>query len=166
MSIVEGSSGHFAFSIDLRPHRSLSRRGFFILMSALSGVSFLSGSYFAAHGAWPIFGFFGLDLLVLYFALRSNSAEARLIERIEIINHEMTVTQFPLHGPTRRWSFQPFWVQIISPVPEQGIEHLNLSSHGRTLAIGKFLSLQERIDLAATLKIALRQYRESLFVRT
>ena len=60
------SGAHFPldpkiFSALLTPHRSLGPTGFLILMACLGGLSFVSGIIFVSLGAWPVFGFFGLD---------------------------------------------------------------------------------------------------------
>ena len=53
------------FSALLTPHRSLNRTGFLVLMVALCAISFVAGMVFLLMGAWPVFGFFGLDVLDL-----------------------------------------------------------------------------------------------------
>ena len=60
------------FSAMLTPHRSLNRVGFLVLMAFLSVVSFAAGVTFLILGAWPVFGFFGLDVLAVYFAFRTT----------------------------------------------------------------------------------------------
>ena len=55
------------FSALLTPHRSLGPTGFLILMACLGGLSFVSGIIFVSLGAWPVFGFFGLDVLLIGF---------------------------------------------------------------------------------------------------
>ena len=45
---------------------------FFWLMVFFVGVSLIVGGYFWALGAWPVFGFFGLDIVLLYGAFRLN----------------------------------------------------------------------------------------------
>ena len=66
------------FSALLTPHRSLGPTGFLILMACLGGLSFVSGIIFVSIGAWPVFGFFGLDVLLVYLAFRANYRSARL----------------------------------------------------------------------------------------
>jgi uncharacterized membrane protein len=51
------------FSALITPHRSLGSTGFLILMLAIGGLSFVSGMVFLLLGAWPVFGFLGLDVL-------------------------------------------------------------------------------------------------------
>ena len=50
------------FEATLYPHRSLPVQGFWILLACVAAVSFTLGLVFAAAGAWPILGFFGLDV--------------------------------------------------------------------------------------------------------
>ena len=65
------------FSALLTPHRSLNRTGFLVLMAFLSLISFAAGVVFLLMGAWPVFGFFGLDVLAIYWAFRINFRRAR-----------------------------------------------------------------------------------------
>ena len=65
------------FSARLTPHRSLNRTGFLVLMTFISTVSFVAGVAFWMMGAWPVLGFFGLDVLVIYWAFRINFRSAR-----------------------------------------------------------------------------------------
>ena len=65
------------FSAVLTPHRSLSATGFLILMMLVGGVSFAAGIVFLMMGAWPVFGFFGLDVLLLYLAFRAQLPRTR-----------------------------------------------------------------------------------------
>ena len=57
------------FSALLTPHRSLNRTGFLALMIFVSLVSFAAGLAFLLMGAWPVFGFFGLDVIASSFVL-------------------------------------------------------------------------------------------------
>src|SRR5258705_6916301 len=70
------------FSARLTPHRSLNRTGFLVLMAFLTAVSFAAGVAVLLMGAWPGVGFFGLDVLVIYWAFRVNFRPARGSEGI------------------------------------------------------------------------------------
>ncbi|MFN0042370.1 MAG: DUF2244 domain-containing protein, partial [Alphaproteobacteria bacterium] len=58
------------FNETLRPHRSLGRTGFMMVMGLLVFWSFVAGIVFTAVGAWPVVGFIGLDVVLVYLALR------------------------------------------------------------------------------------------------
>ncbi len=60
------------FRAVLTPHRSLGPKGFLILMTALSVVSFIAGMAFYLSGAWPVLGFFGLDVVLVYVAFKAE----------------------------------------------------------------------------------------------
>ena len=72
------------FSALLTPHRSLNRTGFIVLMSLVTVISFVAGAVFWWLGAWPIFGFFGLDVLVIYWAFKVNFRTAKASEEITV----------------------------------------------------------------------------------
>ncbi|MDB2584971.1 DUF2244 domain-containing protein [Alphaproteobacteria bacterium] len=149
-----GSSLRFV----LRPNVSLTRRGFAILMGCFTAISFVAGGFFWAQGAWPVFGFFGLDVLLLYGFFRLNYRNLRRYEKIELKDGELAFTQFSPAGVARAWHFDPYWVRLKlerdGPEPEE-VGALILSSHGKYVSVGEFLSPQEREALAEQLQAAL-----------
>ena len=82
-----------AFRAVLYPHRSLGPTGFLILMSAIGGVSFITGMAFLLKGAWPVFGFFGLDVALIYAAFKLNYRSGRLYETVELTPETLTITR-------------------------------------------------------------------------
>jgi uncharacterized membrane protein len=148
------------FTATLLPHRSLSRKGFAGLMLAIGTVSFASGMLFVALGAWPVMGFFGLDVALLYAAFRWNYRDARLSEQIDLSGRELRVTRIHPSGKAESWSFNPYWVRFEHKARENATDELSLTSHGRKLVFGAFLSDGEKASLAAALSAALaRQQR-------
>ena len=61
-----------SFERVLLPHRSLPPRGFHLLILILGLISFAVGIGFVSIGAWPVMGFFGLDVALVYIAFRLN----------------------------------------------------------------------------------------------
>jgi uncharacterized membrane protein len=148
------------FSALLTPHRSLGPTGFLIFMACLGGLSFVSGIVFVSIGAWPVFGFFGLDVLLVYLAFRANYRSARAYEEVTVTASELTVRKVNHHGGVRQWTLNPLWVQLERIVhAEFGIERLFLVSHGRRLAIAGFLSPAEKASFARALTSALGEAR-------
>ncbi len=143
------------FSAVLTPYRSLSRRGFVVMMAAVSAVCFTAGLVFAMAGAWPIFGFFVLDVLLIYSAFKLNYRSARAYETVSISGNELTVTKVHASGRSNSWTFNPYWARVKLTARNGRASQLLLSSHGRALVLGSFLSEDERLDFAAALKSAL-----------
>jgi uncharacterized membrane protein len=144
------------FSAMLTPHRSLSRSGFRFLMLLAGGISFVTGVVFLLAGAWPVFGFCGLDVLLLYWAFQVNYRRAKAYELVTVTSSELTVRQVNHRGGIREWTLNPVWVRLDRVVhAEFGIERLFLVSHGRRLAIAAFLGPQEKESFALALSAAL-----------
>jgi uncharacterized membrane protein len=144
------------FSAIITPHRSLGPKGFLIFMLCLGGLSFVSGVIFISIGAWPVFGFFGLDVLLVYFAFRANYRAAGTYEEVTVTAAELTVRKVSHRGGVRQWTLNPLWVRLERIVHQEfGIERLFLVSHGRRLAIAGFLSPAEKASFARALTSAL-----------
>jgi uncharacterized membrane protein len=149
------------FDAVLYPHRSLPPRGFLLLMLVLGGVSFAAGVSFVLIGAWPIFGYFGLDVLLVYIAFRASYRSARMHEWVRLTEHTLTVERVGRRGERRRWHFQPFWLRVVLEEQDE-TNRLVLSSHGREVVVGGFLAPAERKNLAAALKEALTRWRRHI----
>jgi len=59
-------------------------------------------------------------------------------------------------GEVKSWRFAPAWLQVAVEEPARPGGGLVLRSHGQSLKIGSFLTLDERRDLAGALRSALR----------
>jgi uncharacterized membrane protein len=147
------------FDALLTPHRSLGRAGFACLMAAISALSFAAGLGFWWLGAWPVCGFMGLDVALIYFAFRLSYRSGRLAETVQLSDNELLIRRVRPGGKVETWRFQPYWVRVILADPPQFDSQVRLASHGREVTVGAFLSLPERIAFAAALSAALRRHR-------
>jgi uncharacterized membrane protein len=148
------------FAAVVTPHRSLSQTGFLIVMIAVGSISFISGMVFLLLGAWPVFGFFGLDVFLVYWAFRANYRAAAAFEEVTVTASELRVRQVSHRGTASEWTFNPLWVRLDRESHEEfGIEHLFLVSRGRRLPIASLLGPQEKESFAAALGAALGEAR-------
>lgn len=148
------------FSAVLTPHRSLGPTGFLIFMLVLSAASFITGMVFFLAGAWPVLGFCGLDVLLVYWAFRLNYRSGRAYEQVTVTPSELKVRQVSHHGRVSEWTLNPLWVRLDRVThAEFGIERLFLVSHGRRLAIAGCLGPQEKESFATALSAALGEAR-------
>src|SRR5476651_2849033 len=148
------------FSALLTPHRSLNRTGFLVLMAFVSAVSFATGLAFLLMGAWPVLGFFGLDVLAIYWAFRINFRRARATEEILITPSELRVRRVSHRGHVAEWVLNPLWVRLDQKThAEFGIEKLYLVSKGRRVSIANFLGPDEKASFAKALTAALQAAR-------
>lgn len=144
------------FCATITPHRSLGSAGFLVLILVIGGISFVAGMVFLIAGAWPVFGFFGLDVLLIYWAFRLNYRAARAYEQLTVTASELKVRKVSHRGQVAEWTLNPVWTRLDAQThQEYGIERLFLVSRGRKLAIANFLGPAEKESLAAALGAAL-----------
>jgi uncharacterized membrane protein len=152
------------FRAVLAPHRSLSPVGFIALMVFVAIVSFAAGLALYLMGAWPVMGFFGIDALLFYLAFRLNYRSGRLRETVELLPDALTVTRFHPSGRREEFTFNPYWVRVELTEGRDGRTDLKLRLHDRVVSFGRFLTDEERRDLAGTLNGALADARRSFRV--
>ncbi len=146
------------FEARLSPHRSLSRAGFAIVMGVLAGVSFAVGVSFLLMGAWPVFGFFGLDVALVWFAFRINYRDARAYEDIRMTPNLLSVRQVSAKGAARETDFNPRWVRLEKTEDDlYGVTRVALISRGIFLIVGAFLPPLYKSELARRLGAALAE---------
>ncbi len=148
-----------AFDATLTPHRSLGPLGFTLLMGFFATVSLAIGIGFLMIGAWPVIGFFGLDVALVWFAFRFSYRSGRMREHLRLSQGLLTVRRILPSGRVREWRFQPYWLRVEMDDPPRHDSQLTLASHGRRLTVGDFLSVPERHDLARALSNALDRLR-------
>ena len=141
----------------LTPHRSLSRQGFVILMAVIVGLNLTVGLFFYVIGAWPVVGFMGLDVALIWWAFKANFADARRAEHIEITAHELVLMRLAEHKPPQEQRFQRRWVRVELEEDRERelIGPLYLRFRGSRTEIASFLGAQERQAFAQALKAAL-----------
>lgn len=140
------------FSAVITPHRSLGNAGFLALMIAFGLVSFAAGLAFLLMGAWPVVGFFGIDVVLLYWAFRLNYRSAGAYEEVKVTPSRLTVRKVSHRGRVREWALNPLWVRLDKVVQEEfGIERLLLVSRGKNLTVANFLGPDEKEGFARAL---------------
>jgi len=146
------------FSAVITPNRSLDRVGFIVLMSLVSFVSFIGGIVFFIAGAWPVVGFFGLDVALLYWAFKLNYAHGAAYEEVVVTAAELKLRKVSHRGEVREWTLNPQWTKLDREAhADFGLLRLFLVSHGKRLAVANFLGPQEREGFADALSAALNE---------
>lgn len=133
----------------LIPHRSLGRTGFIALMSTVLLIWMTFGAIFLSMGAWPIFGFLGLDVLALYIAFRLNYRAARVREEISLSRTNLYIRKVPSAGRVEEHSLNPFWTRFsVQRQPELGVTRMAVEAREKTILLGSFLNPEDRESFA------------------
>jgi uncharacterized membrane protein len=141
----------------LTPHRSLTRQGFLAVMALVVIINLVVGGVFMAMGAWPVAGFAGLDILLIWWAFRANFADARQMESITITDHEVVFDRLRERRAPEQQRFVRRWVRVELEEDRERelIGRLSLVSGAQRTVVGDFLAPEERKTLAIALRSAL-----------
>ena len=149
------------FSATLRPYRSLKLEGFRLMMALVAGASIFASIPFIVLGFWPVAGFYGLDVLLLYFAFRANFAAAKAYEEVRVSPLELVLKKVSPKGETAEWRFNPIWTRVHrEDHAEFGIERLWIASRGQSVTVGRFLPRDEMARFGDRLSDALATARQ------
>ncbi len=161
-ALANPRSGEFRF--ELVAYRSLSASGFTILMAAIIVINVIVGGIFMAIGAWPVLGFCGLDVALVYWAFKANYRAGRAGETIELTPALLSLARVHPSGSRERFEFNPYWVRVRLHEQADGRNELKLASHGEEFHFARFLSDDERRDFAESLTSALLAARSARLI--
>ncbi len=149
------------FSATIRPHCSLSRLGFRVVMVACGGVALVTGIAFLQMGMWPVTGFFGLDIAALWLALTLNARRGRSFEQVVISQIEVLVARVSHRGERAEWRFNPLWTRLHKVEDEEfGLLSLSFVSRGQRVLVARDASPTERQAVADGLTRALAEVKK------
>lgn len=144
----------------LHPHRSMTLRGVRLVVVLVACASLVASIPFLVMGFWPVAGFYGLDVALLWFALRTNVTEAQGYEEVQVSPLELLLRKVPVRGMPAEFRFNPVWTKLQRfEHHEFGVQHLSLVSRGQSVSVGHFLSPDEKANLHDGLSAALATAR-------
>ena len=143
---------HFATS--LTPHRSLSAEGFRFVIGGAVAANLVIGLPLLIMGAWPVFGFMGLDVFLLWWLFKRSYLDARRSETLLLTDRELIVVRVAPDGEREEHRLDAYWLKI-----EATEERLAVVSRGNRAVIGRFLGPDERLRVADQLKAAIAEMR-------
>jgi uncharacterized membrane protein len=153
------ADGASIFAARLFPRRSFTPAAARRLLAATFVASALFSLPFYLAGAWPIVGFLGLDVALLWLAFRMSFRAARAYEDYRLTYLELEFARVSARGARREWRYNPAWVTLERGESGPMAERLALRSHGRRHEIASFLGPDERAAFAGDLSRALVEAR-------
>lgn len=151
------------FDATLLPHRSLPREGFHALIAALIAANLILGVPMFLFGAWPVIGFMGLDIALVILLFRLNYKSGRLSETLRLTDTDLEVVRIDPEGVVETTRLEATWLRVEMDDPPQHESHLTLVSRGNRLVVGRFLTPEERLEVAIDLRAALARLKARQF---
>jgi uncharacterized membrane protein len=157
---TETAPDDLLLALHLVPHRSLKRAQFRLLMGVFALAAVFSSAPFVIAGAWPVGGFMGLDILIVYLAFRANFRAARAYEDIRVTPLQLLLAKVSAKGRRAEWTFHPAWVSLDKVEHDEfGLQRLALRSRGKSVEVAAFLGADAKADVASRLSRALAEAR-------
>ena len=151
------------FDATLLPHRSLPREGFHALIAALIAANLILGVPMFLFGAWPVIGFMGLDIALVVFLFRLNYKSGRLAETLRLTDTDLVVTRIDPEGVVEESRLEAAWLRVEMDDPPEHESRLVLVSRGNRLVVGRFLTPEERLEVANNLRAAVRRLKSPTY---
>ena len=135
--------------------------------SALASLAFCIGLGFFLLGAWPVIGFLGLEVLVVWMAFRLNYRAARQRQHLTATTSKLRIENVSPAGARETTELPTAWVNVeLTPreEPEMRSRHRQkviVRSHGRTAEIGNFLHPAETPRLARDVRRMVDRARDA-----
>lgn len=138
----------------LAPNRSLSRQARRLLILVFATANAVPAAFFIAHGAFPVSGFMGLDVLALIWALHVSERSGKARERVLVSPASIQVTRRRPDARESHYAVSPLWARV-----QDDPRAVRISAGGADVYVAGFLAPFERAAFAEALKDALARAR-------
>ncbi len=161
--VSSGVDGPLYMDEVITPHRSLSERGFIILIAVMTAINCATAVVFVSLGAAPVPVFLGLDLVAVVIALAISNRRALRRERVQVSASEVRVTLQTPRGDQLIWASPTAFTRVTVVGESEDLPDLRLALSGREIPLARALGRAERLTLAATLRQAIASARRERY---
>jgi uncharacterized membrane protein len=143
----------------ITPHRSLSERGFIVLISVVTLANCCSAAVFVYMGAVLVPFFLGLDVLAVIVAFMVSFRSARRVERVQVTARDVVVTHETPRWSRVVWESPTAFTRVAVEKDEDRTVGVRLALSGKEVAVAEALSPRERGEFAEALEQAIWEAR-------
>lgn len=143
----------------LEPPRSLTARGLNRVMLILGAFSAVFSLGFLLVGAWPVVGFLGAEILVLWLVFQWSFRAQTARTYVRVTADEVDVRKVDGWGRERRASMASHFARVEFDRTATGPNALRLATSRTAYPLGEFLTPRERETFARRLMQAISDAR-------
>ena len=143
----------------LEPPRSLTTRGLNRVMLILGAFSAVFSLGFLLVGAWPVVGFLGAEILVLWLVFQWSFRAQTARTYVRVTADEVDVRKVDGWGRERRASMASHFARVEIDRTATGPNALRLATSRTAYPLGEFLTPRERETFARRLMQAISDAR-------
>jgi uncharacterized membrane protein len=143
----------------ITPNRSLSDRGFMVVIGVVTLANCASAAVFVYMGAFLVPIFLAVDVLAVVVAFLVSFRAARRVERVQVTARDIVVTHEAPNWTKVVWESPTAFTRVAVETEEDRTIGLRLALSGREVAVAQALSPRERGEFAKALQQAIRDAR-------
>ena len=148
------------FAAKLTPHRSLGRKGFRVVIMLVAVLATIPGIIFFSMGAWPIVGFLGVDMALIWWAMSTSRRDGKRYEEVTLWPDQLEIKQVDGVGKETLSRFNPYFVKLVVDRDfNERTVGLHLRTRDRDVVLGQFLNQDEKSSFAKAFGTALKRAR-------
>jgi uncharacterized membrane protein len=159
MSAIAGPAPFLHMDATLRPHRSLSKHGFVILLVILAAYNLLVAGFLMLIGAFPVPIFLGLDFLGVFIAFRVSYRRGQAAEHIQVTSDLVQVSHRFGRVERKVWTSPTAFTRVQIDRVGEHETHVRLHLSNRAMSVAGSLGHKDRVDFARRLESAIRAAR-------
>jgi uncharacterized membrane protein len=145
---------------EIKPNRSLSERGFIILISVITVANVAAAVVFLSMKASLVPIFLGLDVVAVVVAFLASFKAGRIVERVQVSAAQVKVTYEAGDKVKVVWESPTAFTRVTTERDEENrCTALRLALSGRQTAVAAALSPRERGEFAKALETAIWRAR-------
>jgi uncharacterized membrane protein len=160
---LTASGGAALFEALIVPHRSLSRRGLWLVSAGFAACFAFIALRFWLLGAWPVIGFSVVETAAAGFLLYLNARRARASELVLLGEDSLRIVRTDPAGRRRERVLPVAWLRIALEEEPGRVPRLILRSRAGQEEVGAVLGETEKRDLALALRDALHHAHNPRF---
>jgi uncharacterized membrane protein len=143
----------------ITPNRSLSERGFIVLIAVVTIANCCSAAVFLAMGATLVPIFVAIDVIAVLIAFVASFNAAKRVERVQVTARDVRVTHETPTSSRVVWESPTAFTRVAVEKDEERTVGVNLMLSDREVAVARALSPRERGEFAEALQHAIWEAR-------
>ena len=149
----------YYLDIKIYPNQSLTPKSLLLLMFLITIPASFIGVTFFILGAWPVLGFMGLEVLLIYIAFKVLFYKNKFYEHIILDREKLSIFFKKQNNTITKIELEPTWLQVQIENIYENEDILTISSHGKKIILANFLIPEERVKLAKKIRYGLREWK-------
>jgi uncharacterized membrane protein len=139
----------------ITPNRSLSQRGFIVLIGVVTFFNCLAAAVFVSLGAHLVPLFLGLDVAAVALAFTVSFQAAKQVERVQVSARDVRVVRETPKWSKVVWESPTAFTRVAVEVEDECVVGLRVALSGRSAPVAAALSPPERKEFARALQQAI-----------